>query len=136
MDRTAETGNDETALAACEEFLKPGANSALTLGVARPIHIRGVGKQEQYATLAVIGERVQIEEFVIGRRGIDLKVTGVDDDAKRGGDGQRDGTQDGVSDVDELDLERAQSDALSGLHCVQVCSFEQFMLFQAALDQR
>jgi hypothetical protein len=50
---------------------------------------------------------VQIEQLVVGGGGVDLEIAGVDDDAERRGDGQRDGADDGVRDVDELDLERA-----------------------------
>ena len=64
-------------------------------------------QQQQHAALAVVGQGVQVEQFVVGGSGVDLEIAGVDDDAERGGDGQRDRAHDRVGDVDELDLERA-----------------------------
>ena len=58
---------------------------------------------------------MEIEQFVIGRGGIDLEIAGVDHDAEGRGDGQGDGAHDGVRDVDELDLEGADFDDLFGL---------------------
>ena len=41
-----------------------------------------IGKQQQHAAAAVIGQRVQIEELVVGGRRVDLEIAGVDHDAE------------------------------------------------------
>ena len=54
--------------------------------------------------------------LAVDRRLIDLEVAGVDDDAGRRVDGQRHAVGDAVRDADELDLERADGDALGRTH--------------------
>ncbi len=90
-----------------KNVLHARAHGALGFGVAGAVGVGGIGKQQQDAALAVVGQGVQIEELVVGGGGIDLEIAGVDDDAERRGDGQGHGADDGVRDVDELDLERA-----------------------------
>ncbi len=101
-----EGGDEEAAFGAVEDVFEARADGAFGFGIAGPIGIGGVRHEQQHAALAVFGESVQVEELVIGGSGIDLEIAGVDDDAERSGDGERDGADDGVGDVDELDLER------------------------------
>jgi hypothetical protein len=79
---------------------------------------------------------VQVEQLVVGGGGIDLEIAGVDDDAERRGDGQRHGADDGVRDVDELDLERADLDDLLGLDRMKTGLLLELVLFQPPVHQR
>ena len=45
-----------------------GPHGALGFGVAGPVGIGRIRHQQQHAALAVIGEGVQIEQFVVGGR--------------------------------------------------------------------
>ena len=96
-------------LTAREEFFQAWPHGAFAFGIAGAVDVRGIGHQQQDAALAVFGEGVQVEEFVIGGRGVDFEIAGVDHDAKRRGDGQRDATHNGVGDADEFDVERARA---------------------------
>ena len=89
VNGAAEAGDDQAPLAAREELFEARTDSALALGVAGPIDVGGIRQQQQHAALAIVGERVQIEQLVIGWRRIDLEIAGVNDHAKRRGDGQR-----------------------------------------------
>ena len=113
-----------------------GRTARSRFGVAGPVGVGGIGEQQQHAALAVIGQRVQVEQLVIGGGGIHLEIAGVDDDAERRGDGQRHGADDGVGDVDELDLERADFDDLLRLDLDEARLVLELVLFQAALHQR
>ena len=116
VDRGAEAGDHHALLSARLKISSMrGLHGALGFGVAGAVGIGGIGEQQQDAALAVVGQGVQVEQLVIGGRGIDLEIAGVDDDAERRGDGQRHGAHDRVRDVDELDLERADLDDLLGL---------------------
>ena len=42
-------------------------HGALALGVAGPVRVGRIRKQQQHAALAVIGQRVQVEQLVVGR---------------------------------------------------------------------
>ena len=107
VNRRAEARNHHPALGAVEDLLHARADGALRFGVAGPVRIGGIREQQQHAALAVIGQRVQVEQLVVGGRGVHLEIAGVDDDAERRGNGQRHRAHDGVRDVDELDLEWA-----------------------------
>ncbi len=61
---------------------------------------------------------------------INLEVAGVNDDAKRGMHGERHGIHDGVRDLDGMNRERAELEALSRHHLVQLRVFQQAVLFQ------
>src|ERR1039457_7375538 len=56
---------------------------------------------------------MEVEELVIGGSGIDLVIASVDDDAERMGDGESQGTDDGMRHVDEFDFEGADLDRKS-----------------------
>ena len=89
VNRGAEAGDEQAAFGAVENVFQARAHGALGIGIAGPVGIGGIGEQQQHAALAVIGQRVQIEQFVVGGGGVDFEIAGVDDDAERGGDGQR-----------------------------------------------
>ena len=78
----AEAGDHQPARGADEQILQARTHRALALGVAGPVHVGRIGHQQQHAALAVIGQRVQVEELVVGGRGIDFEIAGVNDDAR------------------------------------------------------
>src|SRR6185312_2549026 len=79
---------------------------------------------------------MQVEEFIVGGRGIDLEIAGMNDHSERRRDGQRDGAHNRVSNMNELDLERSKRDTIAGLNGVQIRLVQKFVLFQTPLDQR
>ena len=84
VNRGAEAGDDQPPLGAVEDLLHARPHGALALGVARPVDVGRIGQQQQHAALAVLGERVQVEQLVVGGRGIDLEIAGVDDRRRAG----------------------------------------------------
>ena len=136
MDRGAETGDHHAAVGAVENLLHAGTDRALGLGVPRLVRVGGIGEQQQHAPFAVVGQRVQVEQFVIDGSGIHLVIAGVDDHPERRGDGQRHGAYDRVGDVYELDLEGPDFHNLLGLDGDEARFALQFVLLQAAFHQR
>ena len=65
---------------------------------------------------AELREPVHVEMLAVERRLVDLEVAGVDDDAGRRMDGERDAVGDAVRDADEFDLERADGHAVARPH--------------------
>ena len=116
----AEAGDHQSARRAHEQIFQARADGALALGVAGPVDVGRIRHQQQHAALAVLGQRVQIEQLVVGGRGVHLEIAGVNDDAERRGDGQRDAAHDGMRDVNELDRERPQRQLLAGLDLVEL----------------
>ncbi len=114
----AEAGNHQALLGAIEDVFETRADRAFAFRIAGAIDVGGIRHQQQYAALAVFGQRVQIEQLVVGGRRVHLEIAGVDDDAERRGDGQRHGADDGMRDVDELDAEGADFDFCARLHAV------------------
>src|SRR5690606_3261294 len=118
------------------DVLKPGPHRAFTLRIAGTMDVCRIAQQEQDAPLAVIGERVEIEQLVVRRRRIYLEVAGVDDHTQRSGDGQSDRANNGMRHAEKFDLEWPQFDLLPCLDHVQPRLLQQVVFFQAALDQR
>ena len=84
--------------------------------------------------LAVLGEGMQIEETIVGWRWIDLEVASVNQDAKRRVNRQRNAIYEAVCDLDWIDRERSNREALAGFDLDQFGVVEQTMFFQLVLD--
>jgi hypothetical protein len=73
----------EPPLGVGENFVELPSNRAFAGRVSLALDVGGILKQGQHAVLAVLGESVQVEKFVVGGRGIDFEIAGVNDDAER-----------------------------------------------------
>ncbi len=113
VNRRAEAGDDDAPLGAVEDVLEPRPHGALGFRVPGAIGIGRVRQQQQHAALAVIGQRVQVEQLVIGGSRIDFEIAGVDHHPDRRRDGQRQRAHDRVRDVNKLDLERTDFENLA-----------------------
>ncbi len=76
-------------------------------------------KQRENTALAVFGEGVQIEELVVGGRGIDFEIAGMDDHAERGVDRQSNAIDQTMRDLDGMNGEWSDFEALVGAHLAQ-----------------
>ena len=65
-----------------EDFVELAADGAFAGGVSLALDVGGVLKEREDAFLAVFGKGVEIEEFVVRGRGVDLEVPGVNDYAE------------------------------------------------------
>ena len=130
MDGRREAGDEKPALGAGEDFVELAAHGALAGRVAVALDVGGILKQRQHALFAVFGEGMQIEELVVGGRGIDFEIAGMDDDAQRRVNRERNAIDQAVRDLDRMDGERSQLEALVGAHLAQVGVVEQAVLFE------
>ena len=103
-----EAGNEEPALGVGENFVKLAAHRALARRVALALDVGRILKQGQHALFAVLGEGVQVEKLVVGGRGIDFEIAGVNDHAERSVDGERNAIDQAVRDLNGMDGERAR----------------------------
>src|ERR1017187_770914 len=136
VNRRTEAGHHHALVRAMEDLFHARANGALRLGEAGPVGIGGIREQQQHAALAVLGQRVQIEHLVVGRRGVHLEIAGVDDHAERRGDGQRHRAHDGMRHVNEFDLEGTDLHDLLRLDSDEARFPLEFVLLQPAFHQR
>ena len=67
VNRRTEAGNEQPVLRPVENVFQARTHGAFGIRIARPVRIGRIGKQQQNAALAVIGQRVQIEQLVVGR---------------------------------------------------------------------
>ncbi len=77
---------------------------------------------------------MQVEKLVVGGRGIDFEIAGVNDDAERRVDRERDAIDQAVRDLDGMDGERSGLEALVGAHFAQVGVVEQAVLVEFVFD--
>ena len=77
---------------------------------------------------------MQIEEPVVGGRGIDFEIAGVNDDAERRVDRERDAIDQAVRDLDRMNGEDAGLEAFVGAHLAQVGIVEQAVLVEFVFD--
>ena len=134
VDRRREARDEQPALGGGENLLELRADGALARRVALALDVGGILKQRQHAFLAVFGKGVQIEEPVVGGRGIDLEVARMNQRAQRRVNGQRHAIHQAVRHLDGIDGERPNLEALAGLDLVELGVVKQAVLFQLALD--
>ncbi len=77
VDVAGEGGHDDPPLCDVEVVFEGVADLLFGLGVARPLHVGGVGQQAQNALAAVVGQTVDIDGLPVQGREIDLEVAGV-----------------------------------------------------------
>ena len=105
-NRRREAGDDHLARRRAREFLDARADRSLRGRVAGTLDVGAVAEQREHAFLAVARERVQVKRLAVDGRGIHLEIAGVNHDADRSANGQRDAVNRAVRDADEFDLER------------------------------
>ncbi len=81
-------------------------------------------------------ESVDVEMFAVDGRLVDLEIAGVDDDADRRVNRQRDAVGDAVRHADELDLERPDPHAIAWLDRNERMRAGEPVLLQLRLDER
>ena len=77
---------------------------------------------------------MQVEEAVVGGRGIDLEIAGMQHDAKRRMDGERDAINQAVRHLQRMNGERPNLEALSGANFAQVGVVEQLVFVELIFD--
>ncbi len=103
MDRRREAGDEQPPVGHGKDFFKLAAHGALAGRVAGALDVGGILKQREHAFFAVFGEGVQIEESIVGWRGIDFEVAGVDQHAERRMNRERDAIDQAVRDLNRID---------------------------------
>ena len=134
VDGRGEAGEEELLFGVRKDLVEAGNDGALAGRVAGALNVGRVLQQGQHAALAVLGKGVQVKGVAVERREVDLEVAGVDDDADRGFDGQRNAVHQRVGDADRLDGEGADGEFFLGDDLDQRGLVEQVMLFKIALD--
>ena len=134
VNRRREARDEQAALGVGENFVELAAHGALAGRVSLALDVGGILKQRQHAFFAVLGEGVQVEKFVVGRRGIDFEVAGVNDHAERRVDRERDAIDQAVRYLDGMDGEGSDLEALAGAHFAQVGVVEQAVLVEFVFD--
>ena len=113
-----------------ENFVELAADGALAGRVSPALDVGGILKQREHAFFAVLGEGVEVEELVVGGRGIDFEVAGMNHHPERAMDSERDTIHQTVRHLDGMDGERAQFDSLIRAQFVEVGVIQQSVLVE------
>src|ERR1043166_2852605 len=100
--------DEDLSMAALEDRLEIPPDLALGRRVAFALDVGRVGKQQQDAFLSVGGELLKVEVLAAHRRLVDLEVAGVNDDACRRLDREREAIHQAVRHADAFELERPE----------------------------
>ena len=117
-----------------EDFVELAADGALAGRVALTLDVGGILEEGEYAGFAVFGEGVQVEEMMVGGRGVDFEIAGVDDDSEWRVNGKGDAIDQAVRDADGMNGEDSGFEALVGAHLAEVGVVEQAMLVELVFD--
>jgi len=130
VNRGREAGDEQLPLGVDENLFELRTNHALAGSVSGSLDVRGILQQGQHALLAVFGEGVEVKQFIIRRREIDLEIAGVDDHTQRRMHRDRDRADDGVGDLDGIDREWTELEAFTRHHFVQFGIVQQAAFFE------
>src|SRR5438876_2957824 len=134
MNRRRKTRNKQPALGAGKNFIELAAHRPLTGRVTFALNIGAVLKQGQHALFTVFGKCVKIKEPVVGGRGINFEVAGVNDHAERRVDRQRNAIHQAVRYLNGMNSKRSYLEALAWTNLAQVRAVEEAMFIQLVLD--
>src|ERR1700733_538370 len=116
-----------------ENLVKLAPHGALTGRVTFALDVGGILKQRQDALFAVFGENVQVEQMVVGRRGIDFEVAGVNDHAQRSMNRQRNAIHKAVRYANGMNRKGTGLEAFPGTNLAQISIVEQPVLVEFVL---
>ena len=134
VNRRREAGDEQAPLGAGKHFFELAAHGAFARRVALALDVGGILQQRQHSFFAILGETVQIEEAVVGRRWIDLEVAGMQHDAERRVDGERNAIDQAVRDLQRMNRERPDLEAFSGTDLAQVGVVEELVFVELVFD--
>ena len=135
VDVGGEGGDDDPLLAALELAHEGLAHGPFAEGVARALHVGGIGAEGQDPFLPQLAQPGQIDDLPVDGGGVDLEVSRVDHGAHMGVDGEGHGVGDGVVHMDELHGELPRPDGLARLHGDELGALDQAVLLQLQLDE-
>ena len=103
-----------------EQVVQGKADILLGVAEARDVRVRRVGEEQEHAALTVVGELGEVELAAIDRGLIDLEIPRVDHVPLGRGDGKCHALHRAVRDMDPLDFEAAEREAVARLDRRQV----------------
>src|SRR2546425_8657315 len=134
MDRRRKTRNKQPALGAGKDFIELPPHRPLAGRITLALNVGAVLKQGQHALFAVFGKCVKIKEPVVGGRGINFEVAGVNDHAERRMDRQRNAIHQAVRHLNGMNSKRSCLEALAWTNLAQVRAVEEAMFIQLVFD--
>src|SRR5579864_3092533 len=120
MNARGEARDEEPLVDTCKDFIKLAAHGALAGCIAGALDIRGVLKQGKHALFAILGEAVQVEETIVGGRGVNFEIAGVNDHPERRVNRERNAVHQAVGDGDGMNREGAKLETFSGADFVEL----------------
>jgi len=99
-------------------------------GESGPFGVGGVGEEGQDSGVAIGGEAVQVGGLPGGGGGVNLEVSGVDENSHGSGQGKADPVDDAVGDPDEIKGKGPQSKFLLGMDGMELDVFQELMFFE------
>ena len=114
--------------------MQAGNDGAFAGGVTGALDVGRILEQGEDAALAVFGEGVQVESFVVEGGEIDFEVAGMNDDADGRIDGEGHAVDQGMGDADGLDGEGADGEFLFRRDLDERGFVEKLVLFELAFD--
>ena len=108
IDARREGGDDDLAVCVGEDLLEGIGYVDFGSRETAAVDVGAVGQQCQNTRRAELSQPVHVDALAVDRGLVDLEVAGVDDDAVRRLDGQRDAVRDAVGDPKKLDGERSR----------------------------
>src|SRR5581483_10410626 len=128
--------DEDLSMAPLEDRFQISPDLALRRRVAFALDVGRVREQQQHAFFAVGGEFLKVEVFAAHRRLIDLEIAGVDHDAGRRLDRERQAVHQAVRDADAFEFERAELPRLVGGDLAQIGRRLQAMLLDFIFQER
>ena len=127
--------DDAVLLVFRKNEVKGATHGLLGHGKARADCVGRIAENCEHAALSELRHALQIRRLAEDRRVIDLKVTRVEDDARRAEDCEGGAVRNRVVGLDEFDIEVAEGDGIAVLHDKELRGVEKAVLLKLMANQ-
>ncbi len=136
MNRRSEAGENDAFGGGAGEFFDARNDGALRRSDAGALDVGRIGKQRENTFVAVASEGVDVETGAADRSVIDLEIAGVNDDAHRSANGERNAIDSAVRYRNHFDFKWTDFDAAAGDDFAESGGIEKACFGDAFFDQR
>src|SRR5581483_358836 len=120
VNRGRKAGDEEALRDAGKNFVELAAYGALAGRVPGALDVGGILKEREDTFFAVFSETIQVKEAIVSGSGINFEIAGMNDDAERSVNRQRDAVHQAVRHRDGMNSEGPEAEALTGPNFVEV----------------
>src|SRR5262249_8726315 len=135
MDAAGEAGENDAARSRAAEVFEARNDGAFRRSEAWALDVGGIREKSEHAFVSVACKGMKVEAGAVDGCLVDLEVAGVDDDAERRANRERNAVDRAVRNGNKFDLERINFDEAAGCNFAEGGGVEEAGFLEALFDK-